>query len=139
MHYKEAKDEIERLVADSTAKALQAITEEQARQRAEAEARAKAEAEQKEYESYNECTTVAACDNYLKDYPQGRYVTEVEARKAELKKAAEQAAAQAEEQVPTPNEQESPQENEEQDESGSGVGSLFKRILKRVKPGKPKK
>ena len=96
MHYKEAKDEIERLVADSTAKALQAITEEQARQQAEAEARAKAEAEQKEYESYNECTTVAACDNYLKDYPQGRYVTEVEARKAELKKAAEQAAARKE-------------------------------------------
>ncbi|MBR5082688.1 MAG: serine/threonine protein kinase, partial [Bacteroidales bacterium] len=37
LHYNDAKAEIDRLVADSTAKALQAIAEEQARQQAEAE------------------------------------------------------------------------------------------------------
>ncbi len=93
LHYNEAKDEVERLVADSTAKALQAIAEEQARLQAEAEARAKAEAEQVEDKLFENCTSIAACDSYLEAYPQGRYVTEVEAKKAELKKEAEQAAA----------------------------------------------
>jgi serine/threonine protein kinase len=93
LHYNEAKSEVERLVADSTAKALQAIAEEQARLQAEAEARAKAEAEQIEDKFYENCTSIAACDSYLEAYPQGRYVTEVEAKKAELKKEAEQAAA----------------------------------------------
>lgn len=93
LHYNEAKAEVERLVADSTAKALQAIAEEQARLQAEAEARAKAEAEQIEDKFYENCTSIAACDSYLDAYPQGRYVTEVEAKKAELKKEAEQAAA----------------------------------------------
>jgi hypothetical protein len=93
LHYNEAKDEVDRLVADSTAKALQAIAEEQARLQAEAEARAKAEAEQVEDKLFENCTSIAACDSYLEAYPQGRYVTEVEAKKAELKKEAEQAAA----------------------------------------------
>jgi hypothetical protein len=96
LHYFEAKAEVERLVADSTAKALQAIAEEQARQQAEAEARAKAEAEQLEDVIYGKCNTIEECDTYLEAYPQGRYVTEVEAKKAELKKAAEQAAAKKE-------------------------------------------
>lgn len=93
LHYNEAKAEVERLVADSTAKALQAIAEEQARLQAEAEARAKAEAEQIEDKFFENCTSIAACDSYLEAYPQGRYVAEVEAKKAELKKEAEQAAA----------------------------------------------
>ncbi len=90
LHYNEAKAEVERLVADSTTKA---IAEEQARLQAEAEARAKAEAEQVEDKLFENCTSIAACDSYLEAYPQGRYVTEVEAKKAELKKEAEQAAA----------------------------------------------
>jgi serine/threonine protein kinase len=90
LHYNEAKAEVERLVADSTAKA---IAEEQARLQAEAEARAKAEAEQIEDKFFENCTSIAACDSYLGAYPQGRYVKEVEAKKAELKKEAEQAAA----------------------------------------------
>lgn len=93
LHYNEAKVEVDRLVADSTAKALQAIAEEQARLQAEAEARAKAEAEQIEDKFFEKCTSIAACDSYLEAYPQGRYVQEVEAKKAELKKEAEQAAA----------------------------------------------
>ncbi len=90
LHYNEAKAEVERLVADSTTKA---IAEEQARLQAEAEARAKAEAEQIEDKFFENCTSIAACDSYLEAYPQGRYVSEVEAKKAELKKEAEQAAA----------------------------------------------
>ena len=96
LHYNEAKDEVDRLVADSTAKALQAIAEEQARLQAEAEARAKAEAEQIEDKFFENCTSIAACDSYLEAYPQGRYVTEVEAKKAELKEAEKQAAAKKE-------------------------------------------
>lgn len=93
LHYNEAKTEVERLVADSTTQALQAIAEEQARLKAEAEARARAEAEQIEDKFFENCTSIAACDSYLEAYPQGRYVQEVEAKKAELKKEAEQAAA----------------------------------------------
>ena len=96
LHYNEAKAEVDRFVADSINKVQQAIAEEEARLKAEAEARAKAEAEQKEDEIYGQCNTVAACDSYLEAYPQGRYVTEVEAKKAELKKAAEQAAEKKE-------------------------------------------
>ena len=96
LHFTEANAEVEKLVADSTNKALQAIAEEQARLQAEAEARAKAEAEQKEDVIYENCNTIAGCDIYLEAYPEGRYVKEVEAKKAELKKAAEQAAAKKE-------------------------------------------
>jgi hypothetical protein len=87
LHYNEAKTIVDRYVADSTDKAKRA----EAKQRAEAEAKAKAEAEEA---SYKKCTTVAACDNYLTAYPQGKYVAEVKAKKAELeKKAAQEAAA----------------------------------------------
>ena len=99
LHYNEAKTEVDRFVADSTAKALQAIAEEQARQQAEAEARAKAEAEQLEDVIYGNCNTIEECNTYLQAYPQGRYVTEVEAKKAELKKAAEQAATKKEQEA----------------------------------------
>ena len=92
LHYDEAKTEVERLVADSTDKALQAIAEEQARLKAEAEARARAEAEQIEDKFFENCTSIAACDSYLEAYPQGRYVQEVEAKKAEFKEAEKQAA-----------------------------------------------
>ncbi len=93
LHYNEAKAEVERLVADSTDKALQAIAEEQARLQAEAEARARAEAEQVEDKLFENCTSIAACDSYLEAYPQGRYVTEVEVKKAELKEVEKQAVA----------------------------------------------
>jgi len=96
LHYNEAKAEVERQVADSTDKALQAIAEEQARLQAEAEARAKAEAEQIEDKFFENCTSIAACDSYLEAYPQGRYVKEVEAKKAEFKEAEKQAAAKKE-------------------------------------------
>ena len=96
LHFTEANAEVEKLVADSTNKALQAIAEEQARLQAEAEARAKAEAEQIEDKFFENCTSIAACDSYLEAYPQGRYVTEVEAKKAELKEAEKQAAAKKE-------------------------------------------
>jgi TPR repeat protein len=50
-------------------------------------AQAKAEAEKKEDDAYKKCTTIAACDSYLKTYPQGRYVEKVKAKKSELEKA----------------------------------------------------
>ncbi|MBR5080979.1 MAG: protein kinase [Bacteroidales bacterium] len=78
-HYSEAKQFIDNYVADSTAKAQQAFAEAQANQQAEAE-------KEKEDAAYKKCTTIAACDSYLKTYPQGRYVVEVEAKKAELEK-----------------------------------------------------
>ena len=82
IHYNEAKAIVDKYVDDSATKAL-------ARERD----RLKAEAEQKEKESFDNCTSIAACDNYLNVYPQGKYVTQVKAKKAELeKKEAEQAA-----------------------------------------------
>ena len=45
----------------------------QARQQAEAEEAA-----------YKKCTTIAACDAYLKAYPNGKYAKQVKAKKAEL-------------------------------------------------------
>lgn len=78
-HYSEAKQFIDNYVADSIAKARQALAEAQANQQAEAE-------KEKEDAAYKKCTTIAACDSYLKTYPQGRYVVEVEAKKAELEK-----------------------------------------------------
>ena len=90
LHYNEAKTIVDRYVADSIDKAKRA----EAKQRAEAEAQAKIKAED---ESYRNCTTIAACDNYLATYPQGRYVSEVKEKKAELeKKAAQEAAAKKE-------------------------------------------
>jgi serine/threonine protein kinase len=93
-HYSEAKQFVDNYVADSIAKAQQAIAEAQARQQAEAEEQAQAEAKQKEDEAYQKCTTVAACNNYLKTYPQGRYVAEVETKKANLEEKAQQQASE---------------------------------------------
>lgn len=65
--------------------------EQQAKEEADkmAKEQAQAEAERKEDDAYKKCKTIDACDNYLKNYPQGRYLTEVTAKKAELEKRAE--------------------------------------------------
>ena len=86
-YYKDAKNVVDRYVADSTTKAQKAHAKEQAEERAEA----KAEAERKEDASYKNCTTIAACDAYLKAYPKGRYVDEVKAKKSELEKKVKEA------------------------------------------------
>ena len=96
LHYNEAKTEVDRLVADSIDKVQKA---EQARLQAEAEARAKAEAERLEDVIYGNCNTIEECDTYLQAYPQGRYVQEVEVKKAELKEAEKQAAAKKEQEA----------------------------------------
>ena len=77
-HYAEAKHFVDSVVADSTAKA-------------------KAEAEKKEKEAFYKCTTIEACEKYLKAYPEGQYVEQVKAKKAELeqKQADELAEAEA--------------------------------------------
>ena len=59
LHYVEAQQFVKDFVADSTAKA-------------------------EEDAAYGQCTTIADCESYLQTYPQGRYVAEVKAKKAEL-------------------------------------------------------
>lgn len=83
MHYNEAKNIVEKYVADSIVKA-------DAREKAIE----KAEAEEKEDEMYNKCNSVSSCEKYLKAYPRGRYVREVEALKAELELKAAKADAE---------------------------------------------
>ena len=83
-HYAEANAFVDQYVADSIAEAQQAIAAAQAQQQADADAQAQLEAEQKEDAAYRKCTTIAACESYLKTYPKGRYVDEVKAKKAEL-------------------------------------------------------
>ena len=83
-HYADAKAFVDQYVADSIAEAQQAIAAAQAMQQADADAQAQLEAEQKEDAAYRKCTTIAACNSYLKAYPDGRYVAEVKAKKAEL-------------------------------------------------------
>ena len=56
----------------------------QAHEQAKAEQIAQAKAEKKEDDAYKKCTTIAGCNNYLKEYPEGRYVEEVKTTKAEL-------------------------------------------------------
>ena len=83
LHYNEAKAIVDQHVADSTAKAA-----------AKERDRLKVEAERIEKEIFEKCTSIAACDSYLEAYPQGKYVAEVKAKKAELeKKEAEMATA----------------------------------------------
>ncbi len=82
IHYNDAKNVIDRYVADSLEKAV-----------ARNKALRKAEAEEEEDELFMNCTTIATCDKYLKEYPRGRYVSEVMEIKAELEK---EAAAKAE-------------------------------------------
>ena len=92
LHYSDAKAFVERYVADSMEQARQAQALADAAQKEEAERQAQAKAEKKEDDAYKKCTTIAACESYLRTYPQGRYLTEVRAKKAELE---EQAQAEA--------------------------------------------
>ena len=62
LHYAEAQQFVKDFVADSTAKA-------------------------EEDAAYGRCSTITACESYLQAYPQGRYVAEVKARKADLESA----------------------------------------------------
>ena len=84
LHYSEAKAFVDQYLSDSSAKVQRALAEAQAQQQAEADAKAQAEAEKKEEAAYKKCTTIAACDSYLKAYPKGKYVDEVRGKKAEL-------------------------------------------------------
>ena len=97
LHYAEAKANVDQYMADSTAKAQQLAAQLQAQQQAEADTKAQAEAEKREETAYKKCTTVAACDSYLKAYPNGKYVEEVKAKKAELEAQAQQEADKKEE------------------------------------------
>lgn len=97
LHYADAQAYVERHMADSAAKAQQMAAQLQAQQQAEAEAKAQAEAEKKEEAAYKKCTTIAACESYLKAYPKGKHVDEVRAKKSELEAQA-QAQAQAQQQ-----------------------------------------
>ena len=90
LHYNEAKQFVDNYMADSVAQAQQALAEAQAQQQAEAEAQAQADAEKKEDAAYKKCTTIAACESYMKAYPQGKYVEEVKAKKAQLEEKAQQ-------------------------------------------------
>ena len=67
LHYAEAQQFVKDFVADSTAKAI-------------------------EDAAYGQCTTIAACECYLNDYPQGRYLAEVRAKKTELEEQAKTVA-----------------------------------------------
>ena len=73
-HYKEARQFIQAYVDDSLTQA-------------------RLEAERVEDEVYNKCTTIAACDNYLKTYPNGRYVTEVKKKKSTMEANEKEEAA----------------------------------------------
>ena len=83
LHYNEAKNIVDRYVADSIVKAD-----------SRRKAIEKAEEEEKEDELYFNCNTISACEKYLKAYPRGRYVREVEATKAELELKAAKADAE---------------------------------------------
>ena len=81
LHYADARSFVDRYVADSTQRVQDSLAQAKAREQAEA-------AMKQEDEAYQKCTTVAACDSYLKAYPQGRYVAEVTQKRAELEKNA---------------------------------------------------
>ena len=81
-HYADAQAIVDQYVADS----LKQVQDSLDRVQAEQLAQQKAEAED---EAYRKCTNIAACDKYLKNYPQGRYVTEVQKKKSELEAQAE--------------------------------------------------
>ena len=79
-YYKDAKNVVDRYVADSVEKA-------QTRER-------KWKREEAEDECFKNCTTVAGCETYLKEYPQGKYVEAVIAKQKELEEANEKALKQ---------------------------------------------
>ncbi len=93
LHYADAKAFVDQYVADSLEQARQAQALADAAQKEEAERQAQAKAEKEEENAYKKCKTIAACDSYLRTYPQGRYLTEVRAKKAELEE--EQAKTEA--------------------------------------------
>ena len=64
----------------------QAKDEAEAKAKAEAEQKAQAEAEKKEDEAYKKCTTITACEEYLHEYPHGRYKVGVQDKLNKLKK-----------------------------------------------------
>ena len=87
LHYADAKAYVDRYVADSsaTADSLDHVKQEaMALAQAQQQAEAQAEEEKKEDAAYQKCTTIKDCESYLEAYPQGRYVAEVQAKKAEF-------------------------------------------------------
>lgn len=74
LHYADAKAFVEQYMADSTEQELQR--------------KAIEETKMVEDSCYMACVTITACDGYLKAYPEGRYVTEVQNKIVELKKNA---------------------------------------------------
>ena len=96
LHYSDAKAYVDQYMADSSAKVQRALAEAQAQQQAEADAKAQAEAEKKEETAYKKCTTIEGCNAYLKAYPKGRYVDDVNKTKAELEAQAEAERVEAE-------------------------------------------
>ena len=95
LHYADAKAYVDQYLADSIEQARKDQALAVASQKEEAERQAQAEAEKVEEAVYKKCTTIADCNNYLKNYPEGRYVEEVKKTKAEL----EQAEAQKKEEA----------------------------------------
>ena len=82
-----AKAEAEQRVKAEADKKARAEAERKAK--AETEQKAKVEAEQrakaaKEKEAYDKCTTIAACNAYLKAYPEGKYAGEVKRKKLRM-------------------------------------------------------
>ena len=69
-HYAEAKQFVDKHVADSIAE----------------EKRLEEEKKEDEIYYYYKCSTIADCDTYLNKYPNGNYVTEVKAKKTELER-----------------------------------------------------
>jgi len=89
LHYADAKAFVDQYVADSIEQARQAQALADAAQKEEADRQAQAEAEKKEAAAYKKCTTIEGCNAYLKAYPKGRYVDDVNKTKAELEAQAE--------------------------------------------------
>ena len=102
LHYNEAKNVVDRYVADSITKAeattiaacenyLKAYPHgryvyEVEEIKAELEKKASVQADKLEEEAYKKCTTVAGCRNYLRTYPNGKYAGVVNKKTAELEK-----------------------------------------------------
>ena len=89
-HYADAQAFVDRWVADSLATADSLA-------QAEAEALLQAQLQAEEEVAYSKCTTIAGCVSYLNAYPEGKYVQQVEAKKAELEEQARQDADKKEE------------------------------------------
>lgn len=89
-HYADAKHFIDQFVADSIIRVQDSLDQIQIQQHAEADQIAKVETEKNEDVAYKKCTTIVACESYLKTYPNGRYVNEVKSKKANLEEKAHQ-------------------------------------------------